>query len=90
MRGKTVRGDDKLSSAILTAVHPFAGFRCSGDRKSAPYCLFYRDVFEFTDTPQIEEVMYWNDESIDQFLDEQGDIVGMNVECDEFDTNMTV
>ena len=46
--------------------------------------------FEFTDTPQIEEVMYWNDESIDQFLDEQGDIVGMNVECDEFDTNMTV
>ena len=46
--------------------------------------------FEFTDTPQIEEVMYWNDESIEQFLDEQGDIVGMNVECDEFDTNMTV
>ena len=46
--------------------------------------------FEFTDTSQIEEVMYWNDESIDQFLDEQGDIVGMNVECDEFDTNMTV
>ena len=46
--------------------------------------------FEFTDTPKIEEVLYMNDESIDQFLDEQGDIVGMNVECDEFDTNMTV
>ncbi len=46
--------------------------------------------FEFTDTPQIEEMMYWNDESIEQFLDEQGDIVGMNVECNEFDTNMTV
>ena len=46
--------------------------------------------FEFTDTPQIEEVLYMNDESIEQFLDEQGDIVGMNVECDEFDTNMTV
>ena len=47
-------------------------------------------TFEFTDTPQIEEMMYWNDESIEQFLDEQGDIVGMNVECNEFDTNMTV
>ena len=47
-------------------------------------------IFELTDTPQIEEMMYWNDESIDQFLDEQGDIIGMNVECDEFDTNMTV
>ena len=46
--------------------------------------------FEFTDTPQIEEVMYWNDESIEQFLDEQGDIIGMNVECNELDTNMTV
>ena len=46
--------------------------------------------FEFTDTTQIEEVLYMNDESIDQFLDEQGDIVGMNAECDEFDTNMTV
>ena len=46
--------------------------------------------FEFTDAPQIEEMMYWNDESIEQFLDEQGDIVGMNVECNEFDTNMTV
>ena len=69
---------------------PFAGFRSSGDRKSAPYCLFYCNVFRVHRHPQIEEVMYWNDESIDQFLDEQGDIVGMNVECDEFDTNMTV
>ena len=55
-----------------------------------PIVYFIVMFFEFTDTPQIEEVMYWNDESIDQFLDEQGDIVGMNVECDEFDTNMTV
>jgi hypothetical protein len=55
-----------------------------------PFVYFIVMFFEFTDTPQIEEVMYWNDESIDQFLDEQGDIVGMNVECDEFDTNMTV
>ena len=55
-----------------------------------PTVYFIVMFFEFTDTPQIEEVMYWNDESIDQFLDEQGDIVGMNVECDEFDTNMTV
>ena len=39
--------------------------------------------FEFTDTPQIEEMMYWNDESIEQFLDEQGDIIGMNIECNE-------
>ncbi len=46
--------------------------------------------FEFTDTPQIEELMYGNDESINEFLDEQGDIMGMNVECNEFDTNMTV
>ena len=46
--------------------------------------------FEFTDTLQIEEVLYMNDESIDQFLDEQGDIIGMNVECNELDTNMTV
>ena len=54
--------------------------------------IFYLIImsFEFTDTPQIEEVLYMNDESIDQFLDEQGDIVGMNVKCDEFDTNMTV
>ena len=44
----------------------------------------------FIDTPQIEEMMYWNDESIEQFLDEQGDIVGMNIECNEFDTDMTV
>jgi|TARA_B100000900_G_scaffold400343_1_gene403862 hypothetical protein len=47
-------------------------------------------TFEFTDTPQVEELMYWNDESIEQFLDEQGDIVGMNVKCNELDTNMTV
>ena len=47
-------------------------------------------IFEFTDTPQIEEVLYMNDESIDQFLDEQGDIIGMNVKCNELDTNMTV
>ena len=54
--------------------------------------IFYLIImsFEFTDTPQIEEVLYMNDESIDQFLDEQGDIIGMNIECDEFDTNMTV
>lgn len=45
---------------------------------------------DFIDTPQIEEMIYWNDESIEQFLDEQGDIIGMNIECDEFDTNMTV
>ena len=55
-----------------------------------PIVYFIVMSFEFTDTPQIEEMMYWNDESIEQFLDEQGDIVGMNVECDEFDTNMTV
>jgi len=54
--------------------------------------IFYLIImfFEFTDTPQIEEMMYWNDESINEFFDEQGNIVGMNVECDEFDTNMTV
>ena len=54
--------------------------------------IFYLIImfFEFTDTPQIEEVLYMNDESIDQFLDEQGDIIGMNVECNELDTNMTV
>ena len=54
--------------------------------------IFYLIImfFEFTDTPQIEEMMYWNDESIDQFLDEQGDIIGMNIECNELDTNMTV
>jgi len=46
--------------------------------------------FEFADTPQIEEVLYMNNESIEQFLDEQGDIIGMNVECNELDTNMTV
>ena len=44
----------------------------------------------FIDTPQIEEMMYWNDESIEQFLDEQGDIIGMNIECNELNTNMTV
>ena len=55
-----------------------------------PIVYFIVMSFEFTDTPQIEEMMYWNDESIEQFLDEQGDIVGMNVECNEFDTNMTV
>ena len=44
----------------------------------------------FTDNIQIEEVLYMNDESIEQFLDEQGDIVGMNIECNEFDTDMTV
>ena len=44
--------------------------------------------FPFTDTPQIEEVMYqWTDESIEQFLDEQGDIVGMDIQCDEFKQN---
>ena len=44
--------------------------------------------FPFTDTPQIEEVMYqWTDESIEQFLDEQGDIVGMEIQCDEFKQN---
>ena len=64
---------------------------CSLTRNRLSYIFFLIIMFfEFTDTPQIEEVMYWNDESIDQFLDEQGDIVGMNVECDEFDTNMTV
>ena len=54
--------------------------------------IFYLIImsFEFTDTPQIEEVLYMNDESIDQFLDEQGDIIGMNIECNELDTNMTV
>ena len=54
--------------------------------------IFYLIImsFEFTDTPQIEEMLYWNDESIEQFLDEQGDIVGMNIECNELDTNMTV
>ena len=54
--------------------------------------IFYLIImsFAFTDTPQIEEMMWWNDESIEQFLDEQGDIVGMNVECNELDTNMTV
>ena len=38
--------------------------------------IFYLIImfFEFTDTPQIEEVLYMNDESIDQFLNEQGDI----------------
>ena len=46
--------------------------------------------YTFTDNPQIEEVMYWNDESISEFLDEQGDIMGMNIECNEFDTDMTV
>ena len=55
-----------------------------------PIVYFIVMSFEFTDTPQVEELMYWNDESIDQFLDEQGDIVGMNVECNELDTNMTV
>ncbi len=55
-----------------------------------PIVYFIVMSFEYTDTPQIEELMYWNDESIDQFLDEQGDIVGMNVECNELDTNMTV
>ena len=57
------------------------------------YKLFFLLIimfFEFTDTPQIEEMMYWNDESIEQFLDEQGDIIGMNIECNELDTNMTV
>ena len=44
----------------------------------------------FIDNPQIEEVMYRGDESLDQFLDEQGDIMGMNIECNEFDTDMTV
>jgi hypothetical protein len=64
---------------------------CSHPQNRLSYIFFLIIMFfEFTDTPQIEEVMYWNDESIDQFLDEQGDIVGMNVECDEFDTNMTV
>ena len=64
---------------------------CSLTRNRLSYIFFLIIMFfEFTDTPQIEEVMYWNDESIEQFLDEQGDIVGMNVECDEFDTNMTV
>ena len=64
---------------------------CSLTRNRLSHIFFLIIMFfEFTDTPQIEEVMYWNDESIDQFLDEQGDIVGMNVECDEFDTNMTV
>ena len=54
--------------------------------------IFYLIImfFEFTDTPQIEEMMWWNDESIEQFLDEQGDIIGMNIECNEIDTNMTV
>ena len=54
--------------------------------------IFYLIImsFEFTDTPQIEEMIYWNDESIEQFLDEQGDIIGMNIECNELDTNMTV
>ncbi len=52
--------------------------------------LYFIMHFEFTDTPQIEELMYGNDESINEFLDEQGDIMGMNVECNEFDTNMTV
>ena len=46
--------------------------------------------YTFTDNPQIEEVMYWNDESINEFLNEQGDIMGMNIECNEFDTDMTV
>ena len=58
----------------------------------SPSIFFYLIImsFEFTDTPQIEEMMYWNDESIEQFLDEQGDIIGMNIECNELDTNMTV
>ncbi len=44
----------------------------------------------FIDNPQIEELMYEGDESLDQFLNEQGDIMGMNIECNEFDTDMTV
>ena len=64
---------------------------CSLTRNRLSHIFFLIIMFfEFTDTPQIEEVLYMNDESIDQFLDEQGDIVGMNVKCDEFDTNMTV
>ena len=64
---------------------------CSLTRNRLSHIFFLIIMFfEFTDTPQIEEMMYWNDESINEFLDEQGDIVGMNVECDEFDTNMTV
>ena len=64
---------------------------CSLTRNRLSYIFFLIIMFfEFTDTPQIEEMMYWNDESINEFLDEQGDIVGMNVECNEFDTNMTV
>ena len=55
-----------------------------------PIVYFIVMSFEFTDTPQIEEMMYWNDESINEFLDEQGDIMGMNIECNEFDTDMTV
>ena len=44
--------------------------------------------FPFTDTPQVEEVMYqWTDESIEQFLNEQGDILGMEIQCDEFNQN---
>jgi len=34
--------------------------------------------------------MYRDSESLDEFLNEQGDIMGMNVECNEFDTDMTV
>jgi hypothetical protein len=44
----------------------------------------------FIDNPQIEELMYEDDGSLDQFLNEQGDIMGMNIECNEFDTDMTV
>ena len=65
-----------------------SGVAAIGNQHSIVYFIVMS--FEFTDTPQIEELMYWNDESIDQFLDEQGDIVGMNVECNELDTNMTV
>ena len=46
--------------------------------------------YAFTDNSQIEELMYRDSESLDEFLNDQGDIMGMNVECNEFDTDMTV
>ena len=69
--------------------HKLGTLACIG--KSQYFFSFFIIMsFEFTDTPQIEEMMWWNDESIEQFLDEQGDIIGMNIECNELDTNMTV
>ena len=75
---------NRLSTAVIPLVVQ------DQRRQELPSIFIFIMNQSFIDNPQIEELMYEDDGSLDQFLNEQGDIMGMNIECNEFDTDMTV